>query len=104
MVLVTARPLSPVGIGEVTDIFLNGSMHQILTLAYRQCSHNRPTWTFVALASAHTGRLAICRDPDITEREIERLIEAASKHGRYGHRDATAILIAFRHGLRAFRG
>jgi integrase len=26
---------------------------------------------------------------------------AARKSGRYGHRDATMILIAFRHGLRA---
>jgi integrase len=26
---------------------------------------------------------------------------AARKHSRYGHRDATAILIAYRHGLRA---
>ena len=32
--------------------------------------------------------------------EIEALIEAA-KANRYGHRDATMILIAFRHGLRA---
>jgi integrase len=37
----------------------------------------------------------------LTEREIERLIEVARKHGRHGHRDATAILIAYRHGLRA---
>jgi type 1 fimbriae regulatory protein FimB/type 1 fimbriae regulatory protein FimE len=37
----------------------------------------------------------------LTEREIERLVEVARKHARYGHRDATAILIAFRHGLRA---
>src|SRR5215468_4622685 len=28
-------------------------------------------------------------------------MEAARKHGRYGHRDATMILIAYRHGLRA---
>src|SRR5208337_1702126 len=35
-----------------------------------------------------------------TEREIEKLMAAARKEGRYGHRDATAILIAFRHGLR----
>ncbi len=31
---------------------------------------------------------------------VERLIEAA-KQNRSGHRDATAILIAYRHGLRA---
>jgi integrase len=37
----------------------------------------------------------------LTGREVERLIEAARKHGRYGHRDATMILIAYRHGLRA---
>ena len=35
-----------------------------------------------------------------TEREIEKLIEAAGDN-RWGHRDATAILIAYRHGLRA---
>jgi type 1 fimbriae regulatory protein FimB/type 1 fimbriae regulatory protein FimE len=37
----------------------------------------------------------------LTEREIERLMTAARKHSRYGHRDATMILLAFRHGLRA---
>ena len=37
----------------------------------------------------------------LTEREVERLIEAARKHGRHGHRNATAILVAYRHGLRA---
>jgi integrase len=36
----------------------------------------------------------------LTEVEVERLIEAA-KGNRYGHRDATMILVAFRHGLRA---
>ncbi len=37
----------------------------------------------------------------LTEKEIERLQEAARKRSRYGHRDATMILIAYRHGLRA---
>src|SRR6266567_292943 len=37
----------------------------------------------------------------LTEREIERLMVCARKHGRYGHRDATMILVAYRHGLRA---
>jgi integrase len=36
----------------------------------------------------------------LTEREVDRLIEAAKKN-RWGHRDATAILVAYRHGLRA---
>jgi type 1 fimbriae regulatory protein FimB/type 1 fimbriae regulatory protein FimE len=36
----------------------------------------------------------------LTEAEVERLMEVA-KGNRYGHRDATMILLAFRHGLRA---
>ena len=36
----------------------------------------------------------------LTAAEVERLIRSA-KQGRYAHRDATLILIAFRHGLRA---
>jgi integrase len=37
----------------------------------------------------------------LSQREIERLMDCARKHGRYGHRDATMILVAYRHGLRA---
>lgn len=36
----------------------------------------------------------------LTPQEIEKLITAASRVGRYGHRDATLILVAYRHGLR----
>ena len=36
----------------------------------------------------------------LTEREVEMLCDAARKRGRYGHRDATMILMAYRHGLR----
>jgi hypothetical protein len=36
-----------------------------------------------------------------TPAEIERLMATARKASRYGHRDATMILIAYRHGLRA---
>src|SRR5215469_3893937 len=37
----------------------------------------------------------------LTENEVERLIEVARKRGRNGPRDAAAILLAYRHGLRA---
>ncbi len=37
----------------------------------------------------------------LTEAEIERLMTVARQDGRYGHRDATAIMVAFRHGLRS---
>jgi integrase len=37
----------------------------------------------------------------LTTKEVEDLIAAARRSSRYGHRDATMILIAYRHGLRA---
>ena len=36
----------------------------------------------------------------LTEAEVERLMKAATRN-RWGHRDATVILVAYRHGLRA---
>jgi type 1 fimbriae regulatory protein FimB/type 1 fimbriae regulatory protein FimE len=53
-----------------------------------------PAPTIVNASVARTRRY-------LTQREVDKLIEAARKHGRYGHRDATMILIAYRHGLRA---
>ena len=37
----------------------------------------------------------------LTQREIDKLMDAARLGSRYGHRDSTMILIAYRHGLRA---
>jgi type 1 fimbriae regulatory protein FimE len=37
----------------------------------------------------------------LTETEVERLIETSRKRGRNGARDSAAILLAYRHGLRA---
>src|SRR5215467_11942030 len=37
----------------------------------------------------------------LTEREVDRLMDCARKYGPYRPRDATMILVAYRHGLRA---
>ena len=37
----------------------------------------------------------------LTPKEVERLIKASRARGRYGARDALAILMTYRHGLRA---
>ena len=37
----------------------------------------------------------------LTANEVEEPMATARKSSRYGHRDATMILIAYRHGLRA---
>jgi type 1 fimbriae regulatory protein FimE len=37
----------------------------------------------------------------LTEAEVEKLIDAARKRGRNGARDSAAVLLAYRHGLRA---
>ena len=36
----------------------------------------------------------------LTQAEVERLMRAAERLGRHGHRDATMLLLAYRHGLR----
>src|ERR1019366_8160020 len=36
----------------------------------------------------------------LTDAEVERLTDAA-KDNRYGHRDATMVLLAYRHGFRS---
>jgi type 1 fimbriae regulatory protein FimB/type 1 fimbriae regulatory protein FimE len=37
----------------------------------------------------------------LTEEEVGSLVKSARETGRHGHRDATLILLAYRHGLRA---
>lgn len=37
----------------------------------------------------------------LTPAEVEKLIVAAKRLGRHGHRDGTLIMMAYRHGLRA---
>jgi integrase len=60
------------------------------------------------VAPRHENRSVPGRPPNaelrsreyLTSAEVVKLVKVAG-HGRYAHRDATLILIAFRHGLRA---
>jgi len=36
----------------------------------------------------------------LTDKEVDRLMKAAAKVGRHGHRDSTLILVTYRHGFR----
>src|SRR5215468_7424411 len=59
-----------------------------------------PTEIFRTVALSRRPNAELRTREHLTPGEVEALIEAA-KANRYGRRDATMILIAFRHGLRA---
>jgi integrase len=61
---------------------------------YREKPEGRPVGTNRLNSSVRTREY-------LTTAEIEHLMAAARKSSRYGHRDATMILICYRHGLRA---
>jgi type 1 fimbriae regulatory protein FimB/type 1 fimbriae regulatory protein FimE len=62
----------------------------------------------LALVPSDNEKFTVRRKPNaeyrsrehLTESEVERLIDAL-KNNRWGHRDATMVLLAYRHGLRA---
>jgi type 1 fimbriae regulatory protein FimB/type 1 fimbriae regulatory protein FimE len=56
--------------------------------------------TVAASIARRRPNAALRSREDLTLDEVERLI-AAAKQCRWGHRDATMLLVAYRHGLRA---
>src|SRR4029077_18651994 len=78
--------------------------------SYRRIEAKMLTFPAIRLASPRNEKRTVMhrrrRNSDLrtreylTEAEVERLIEAA-RGNRWGHRDSTMLLIAFRHGLRA---
>jgi site-specific recombinase XerD len=60
----------------------------------------RPTTEKRTVAPGRKPNSAYRKREHLTEAEVERLIEEA-KANRWGHRDATMVLVAYRHGLRA---
>jgi type 1 fimbriae regulatory protein FimB/type 1 fimbriae regulatory protein FimE len=54
-----------------------------------------------ACAAPNTVNSSVRTREYLTTREIDALMVAAPQSSRYGHRDATMILLGYRHGLRA---
>ena len=81
---------------------------QFRTLANRQARQHKAN-SIMTDTSPTTVNRRLRRLPNsayrvreyLTEKEVDRLIEAARRRGRNGPRDAAAILLAYRHGLRA---
>jgi integrase len=59
-----------------------------------------PTLENRAVAPIRLANSEYRKREHLTPREVEKLIEAA-RTNRHGHRDATMLLVAYRHGLRA---
>ena len=54
-------------------------------------------------SASESGTVKAPRRPReyLTEAELEKLMTVARQCDRYGHRDATAILVGYKHGLRS---
>ncbi len=62
-----------------------------------------PTEVLRTVAPTRRPKAELRTSEHLTPGEVDTLIEAV-KANRHGHRDATMILMAFRHGLRAAEG
>lgn len=97
-----AQPPSAVQIGKVDTGWGLGNRIEVNALGGvgTQLSTSKPR----AASSARPPRRVPNRErrarEHLTPSEVEQLMAAAARVGRYGHRDATLLLIAYRHGLR----
>jgi type 1 fimbriae regulatory protein FimB/type 1 fimbriae regulatory protein FimE len=67
----------------------------------RAVGRRRPTIEKRTVTPRRPTNAAVRPREFLTPAEVERLIKAATgRGGRHGHRDATMILLAYRHGLR----
>src|SRR5512139_2396467 len=75
-------------------------MQKAKAMAKTQLKLVTPTTKKRAVAPLRRPNSEFRRREHLTETEVEKLIDAA-RDNRYGHRDATMLLVAYRHGLRA---
>src|SRR5262245_20234344 len=84
-------------------------LHKFRKLAVPQAQQHKANHHMTDTSPAAVNRTLPKRLPNsayrvreyLTEKEVDRLIEATKQRGRNGQRDAAAILLAYRHGLRA---
>lgn len=74
-------------------------MGQVVELPQRECKRPIAVNGKVAPPRRRANRELRTREY-LTSEEVERLLEAASRQGRYGPRDRTLLLLMYRHGLR----
>jgi len=74
-------------------------MNQISDLATAQFSTQKPVNGKVIPPTRKTNAAIRSREY-LTPREVESLLTAARSSGRHGQRDATLLLLMYRHGLR----
>ncbi len=84
--------------GSETAVARRGRIHH-RRAALRQAQDARPIENRTVMPKRAKNSTLRTREY-LTEQEIDVLM-AAARQNRHGHRDATMILIAFRHGLRA---
>ena len=71
---------------------------EVVTLT--RANAKAPTLVNRRLPPRRVPNAAVRSRENLTSNEIEALMAAAKRSGRHGQRDATMILIAYRHGLR----
>src|ERR1700745_2750362 len=85
------RPTTPIDTREETPKFASVFDHGQNIVGKRTGGQSAPT----------TVNSSVRTREYLMTAEIERLMAAARKSSRYGHRDATMILLGYRNGLRA---
>jgi hypothetical protein len=87
---------------EILCIVTVRHAHRWISMDYLHSEPHAPIALNVTVAATRRRQVRRSARPReyLTEREIENLIDAAGGN-RWDHRDATAVLLAYRHGLRA---
>jgi integrase len=83
----------------VRTVIVHGGLKRMAKIAFRLVSPATENRTVAPAMPIRRPNSELRTREHLTPSEVDALIEAAKKN-RYGHRDATMILMAYRHGFR----